>query len=687
MAIHFEQIEKIIAAREYWSGQSFTEESAALPEPVMPERVRLEWRPGMRPDPGRYVSLDEARQMMAERMAGYAAKSRQKAVLLVRAQPGIGKTYAGVALAQEAAQAGSRVLYAMPTHAHWQTICDMPHFEFGRWYHWLAQAAESPKSGNTMCLYANAMSAWTAKGYASMDLCESLCPMYQADCEYRLQKNRHEAIIAGTHQHIAMGMSISDFDLVIVDELPLQAFIKERLIPRDKLYLGDVGPASDLAKRLAEWPIERGHISGLELLNIIGPQLDDVYAQVTDYKRALPMVPSINRPADIEQAPYWYLTDLLTLLAGEKKAWEEGQKRWLERVVLTKEKLILLNRQDPWSSLPSRVVVLDATGTSGVYRQIFERDVVEFAPPVERKGRIYQTANRLNGIGTFLEEIPGTKKQYRLAKQGLETLELCKAIIAKNGYQKPGVVTFMNAVGEFSSVFGDRTLHYYGQRGSNSLEDVDALFVVGCPQPPDQKVMEYARAINPKRIRSFLTDEKDDGKIFPVRSCLERRYQIWRENGHGSEQASRLISGFWHDHDLHIMEEVYREQELVQAVHRARPILREVDIWLLTNLPIEEDLTAIFEDPAEILGAPEGFNWQAWVKVVGWIHANPGKILTYKIIPGHSDAGLDEITGMDPKWLREQKWIPALIEKIPGVEAEAVVTGRRPADGAKVGKC
>lgn len=661
-------VERIRNERTYWSNQKWTTPEEP-PDNLRPEHYKLQWRQGFAAyQPA--IPLEEARTMIKQRMTDYLQEKRTKDILLVRAQPGVGKTHTAVEVVQQMAKEGKRILYAMPTHAHFDTLAGLNHWDSSLWYHWMALTAVNPETNNTMCLYPRAMERWCQKGYPAMKLCDGLCQMFKADCAYRRQRLRPEPIIAGVHNHVVMGMEISDFDAVIIDELPLSAFLQPRHIPRDGLLLSGAGPVVNLSQNLSMLVSElvgglrKGRVQGKALLDEIGPTLDDVYAQFDDYQSALPTIPWVTKPEDVEKAAWWFLPDLLILLVREKSAWEAGMKHWLERVTITKNGLDLLMRADPWQELPRKVIILDATGSTQLYQQLFNKDVELCAPVVQRKGKVFQVTGRLNGIHTFIgKEVEGTK-------QAKEALIFCQEVIHKNNYQQPGAVTFKAAVREFEEIFGiGRVLHFYGQRGSNDLIDVDALFVVGTPQPPNDDLMQMVAALWPQRVKPFSIEEYE-GQIWTiVRSSELRQFQYFDERG----QAERLVGGFWNDPELNILADVLREQELLQAVHRARPITREVPVWLISAIPTSEPIDKLFEDYSEALGVPEEIpNWQAWLKLIAWLSEaqHRGDSVTYRDIA--------QVTGIQEAYIRKRKWLDVILRVLPDIWTASEI---QPTDG------
>jgi hypothetical protein len=185
--------------------------------------------------------------------------------------------------------------------------------------------------------------------------------------------------------------------------------------------------------------------------------------------------------------------------------------------------------------------------------------------------------------------------------------------------------------------------------------DCDAGFIVGAPQPKDIRLMEAVKVLYPKRSKPFnLVDH--EGFHRPARSEELRSYQYFDERG----QAWRMIGGFWNDPDLNALADILREQELVQAIHRFRPISREVPIFVLTSIPTEEQLDAIYEDPGELLDVPEGIgDWQAWHKLIAWLNGQHerGLPVTYQDI---ADA-----TGKPEATVRRWKWLDVILREFP----------------------
>jgi len=271
-----------------------------------------------------------------------------------------------------------------------------------------------------------------------------------------------------------------------------------------------------------------------------------------------------------------------------------------------------------------------------------EREIELYSPNVEMKGDVRQVVHRYNGITTITSD-----------KQGPEMAKMVAAIIKEKGYKNPAVITFKGAKKYFVDIVGpDRVAHYYGQRGSNSFQDADALFVIGTPSPPDHMIMRDVAIINQTRLDPFSKTETKNGGFVPIRSVQLGWYPFWNEQG---EQACRFVSGF-RDDDLRAMSDAMREEELVQAVHRARPLIRECDIWLFSSIPIDVPLTAVYDTPEQVLDCPGKIHWQMWIKLRPWLMAQDDAF-------GIEDVA--EATGASINTVRQQKWLHSIYEAYP----------------------
>ncbi|RMG89536.1 MAG: hypothetical protein D6706_21210 [Chloroflexi bacterium] len=272
---------------------------------------------------------------------------------------------------------------------------------------------------------------------------------------------------------------------------------------------------------------------------------------------------------------------------------------------------------------------------------MLDRPVTVWRPNVKRRGRIYQITSRMNN------------------KTNINTLDVIDEIMAfcrAKSYplESVGIVTHKDARKDFEES-GFTCLHFYGQRGTNKLADVRALFVVGAPQPHNDSLVGAYRCLSDDY--NPLTPEMTESGIRPVRTGKLVSYNYRRDDGC---VPHRMVSGYWW-HGIQSLLNAYRESEIIQAVFRARPLTRDVDIYLLTSVPTSLRLDGIGETFGDLMGSPVP-NWQAWELVRDWIETLPdGEIIDY--------TRLAEVTGLKEPTLRKQRWLDLIICHMPGVEA------------------
>ena len=636
------------------------------PPPEMPDyrhQHRLDWR---RPERGLTcypLTLEEVRNTINKARINYQEdRDKRPPVLLVKVPPGVGKSHMATEMVQDMAMDGARVLYTAGRHRSFLDIMTFPHFNPELWYEWLPihQSSGPDDPLQTTCRYTEAMLQWLARGYPSMTLCHQLCTYdrWVTECPYRQQAFVKKSLIFAMHQHLVYGLSVSGFHMAVVDEMPLQAFIRERRIPAPNIHVPASGPLNELLGHLASLTLGKKPLRGPELLAEIGPVLGDAFAQIEIDDNALPVIPHVYTPEDVAATPYFYIFDMLRLLSPEYDAWRNGWTDWVSRVAVSREGLMLYDRANTWKELPGKVMALDATGQVEIYRRIFGREVEELAPEVERMGKIYQIVGRLYGVSDVVEREAG--EEPRLSKTGREMLEVSKHL-ARRYAGRVGVVTFKSAVKEFAAVFGDGNVYHFGAlRGTNALQDVDCLIVAGGYAPPGADVLNTAAALNQDRIKPFVAQAEDGTLKAPWRAQW-REYRLSesciRPNGTPrGNTAWRQVTGYWDDPDLTEILDQSRKAEIVQAIHRARPNLRKCDVWLLTSIPTDEVLDGIWEDPP--IG-PEGMSWKMWLKLEPWLeeqHA-AGSIITNAIIA--------EAMGVTLNWVTREKWLEAIVEYLP----------------------
>lgn len=658
--------------------QSTWDAPEPAPPPDEPISNRLVWLPADAAVDAHAVPLAEARAQMRERIEAYLSGNDTSSILLVKAPPGTGKSHLGVSIAQQCAANGQRALYTGALRKHYEVLAQFPHFDASQWYEWMPmhQAEGDDDRLPTTCRHYPTMRLWQQKRYPSMALCTQLCEIngwLANGCRYRAQRTTKQPIIYAHHNHLAHGLAIDDFSVAIVDELPLSSFIDRRLIPAAGMRFAAGGSVRAFLDLLFTIIGEGKSLSGYQLLSEIAPALGRVYDDIQVRDDVIPDIPSITVGRQVENIPYWYFMQLLTLLSPEYEAYRHGEEHWIERVTVNAKGLILEDRKNVWDKLPTKMVILDATGTQEIYETLFERTVEVCAPQIRRPGRIFQITGRYNGSGTLLQ--PGDGDQKVISEQGTKLIE--EAMMIRAHYPgRVGVVTLMGAEAAFGEAFGaENVLHYGALRGSNALQDVDALIIAGGYAPPPGWIASIAGCLHINRWRPF--GQVIDGVVKPVFTTQLRPFALTddapRPPGHEGQVAWRETRGYWSDKDVQIVHEQYREAELIQAIHRARPNIRTADVWILTSVPTSERLNGVWDElPSWITGSPSGIPWQLWKRIQGDIDAiceNGGK-LTNEL--------LAELTDTSVTWVRRQGWLLSIADTYPDqwVVTKLIARGR-----------
>ncbi len=580
-------------------------------EPEEPEYLRGLWR-GLtvidhppesikQPRP----SVDEARRMVQDAIFSYFLEDDPQEMLLVKAVPGIGKTTVAVFAAELLAEQGRRVLYAGPRHDFFMDVLAMAdHPDW--WYEWLPRQ-EGDDIKKETCRYTVPITTWMTRGYEAMEFCKRVCgwDYITNRCPYHAQKRCKKPIIFGQHQHVTLGHPM-EFGVVIGDECPVPAFCDEWHIPTRWIMPPGMNMSDPLTEMLrilqSSVPKEGavpGQITGESLLALLGTP-DEVLGACESMvipADAAFVSPDIYSPEQVDEVPYAHLPQLIALLKREARMARENRK-YPHRIILDSSGLTLLLRHEPSERLPRHVVWLDATANETLYHACFQREVRLIDAQPELMATIFQVHSRANGKATLLDKGgEPTNKVDQIEQQVRRILQLGK-------YEGPTVVSFEGLFRHSEVLDALDHLHFYAARGTNALQDADAIIVAGTPQPPISSIEYMARMIFFERDTAFRTE-------WSTKECPYR--YLDPDDGKGRAYP---VSGFWGDPELNAVLWSLREAEIIQAAHRSRPINHPVDIWLLTNVPLDELPPTKLMDVRELFDAPEGVNPFLWYRAL-----------------------------------------------------------------------
>jgi hypothetical protein len=169
-------------------------------------------------------------------------------------------------------------------------------------------------------------------------------------------------------------------------------------------------------------------------------------------------------------------------------------------------------------------------------------------------------------------------------------LDLQINAIERREGKRASVITYSALVEALSDEGRRDTMYFYNQRGSNDLEDCEVLVVVGAPCPPMDAIVKEASMILSRDMRAF-----DDRWITNPRPFLYEAPDGKARIGEASEFADPRLNAFLRER---------RDNELIQAVHRARIVSRDANVYLLTSLPVQGLVVDELITVAELVGMP-----------------------------------------------------------------------------------
>lgn len=563
----------------------------------------LRWIPANGRKQKQILTLGEARMEIDKAINDYIANIAT-GMLLVKALPGVGKTTAAVRAVERLARDGYRVMYCGPRHNFLADLIGIAQHP-DLWYEWLPRQDGDGDKTKT-CSYAAEVNEWLKRGYDAMSFCSGVCgwDWVNQSCVYHAQKKRQEPIIFCQHQHAVFGHPLQ-FDYVFGDESPIMAFQREWLIPAQfarprGMALTD--PLAELLHNLALLSSGPDYIRGDALIEALGGPGEIL--SLTD-AAMIPasadiLNPEIHDANAVNDAPYAHLFALTGLLRREAE-----HPGGISRIIAGKGHLTLLLRHAPNDKLPPHVVWSDATANERLYRACFRRPVqiVDAQPGIN--GQIFQLYERANTKTSLIpRQKPGNDKSW----ESQETTASSKATQAAtviqriaDRYRNPVVVSFQDVlkktdIGQLDHIW------FYAARGTNMFEESDATIILGTPQPSLYDIEKAASMIFFERDAAFQSQW----------TTAEREYRLIVD-GHSPVYP---VSGFWSDPDLSAMLWSLREAEIIQAAHRGRPVNHATDIWLMTNIPLDELPPHELLTMRDVLNVPVGVNVFEWEKIV-----------------------------------------------------------------------
>ena len=537
-------------------------------------------------NPPAFESVDSIRLTMQAEVDNYVSNQLTTNRMLLSVDPGVGKTWLGVQTAHKAQMQGEAVVYFMPRHDFFDSLVAASKAQgYGEEYFmlWKPRTAETERFPET-CHLTEQIGEWMKRGHESSKFCGGVCPHFMWDgCVYWNQVNQYKLktqalgvppILCLQHAHLTLGHTLlSKQTLAIGDESPLlSAFGHEFHVPAKFLTIGqpDV-PAKAIGKKLQELCAIIGtDISGQTLLDLLGGA--DHVLKLIDASVFNDDETGISNADNVHYVNYNYLLQLCILLRREALSSKHGD--YPNRVILSPTGLKLLLRRVVNPELPPRTIWLDGTADERLYKELTGWSLSTLTKNAQLLGPVNQI---VDSVFTKTSMVVDSEKATPKARQ---VVNYVKHLIKTHGYVNPLIVSYKND--ELAHLFSTyQYTYFHGNRGSNAYQECDACIVIGTPQPSAAAIEYEARKLFHKRNAPFNATWCEVTKAYS-----------------GTDRAM-IASGLWNDPDLQTILHQIREQEIVQSIHRVRPVLSTKPIWLLTSLPVDNlpptNLSTMFE--------------------------------------------------------------------------------------------
>lgn len=530
-------------------------------------------------------------------------------VILLQAEPGVGKTYLLTSLTNEMVNwreyRGKRLVNVTPRHdfaehgrQDWNIVTGLNYRGEG--------AGEA-------CHQLRYVNQAQELGIARQEICER-CPLRQA-CESNhgraLQDPFYLAMInspeprwqinqnllgtgRGIWQNEKLGMlALDDVDLyqVLVQKRTLSWWVLRSALEwceRDRGYaamqpllqlLVQAGQSLDTTRESDEL-FERGLMEKLErLAQEHGMDFGEVLEQARQAQE-----PALFGEGKPLQEGNWGIPPRLRDLLVSKltREWQQYLKNplegWNRSLYVNRDGLVVWEAQ-PFSERALRgvpILVASASMTPEQVKEFFPgRKVVVLRPRLERPAgvRIRQYLDKRYGKVSLIGEMDFGR-----------ALNEMKGLLNRFAGEKVGVVTHKATEERLQAHFPQVPfLHYYGQRGSNELEDCRALVVLGTPCPNPEELLRQAEAFysDGRKIqgysvmKQYTASVKGEKLAVSYRGMGDERLQAWLDARQGQELFQAIGRA-----------RLYNAEASGQGSLFAMGLRSHLDIFIYSNVPI-----------------------------------------------------------------------------------------------------
>lgn len=202
----------------------------------------------------------------------------------------------------------------------------------------------------------------------------------------------------------------------------------------------------------------------------------------------------------------------------------------------------------------------------------------------------------------------GLLNNNKVTENGSKTIDILRFFIdcLKRKYSNIGIITYKDMKHYFADL--GETDYFFNLRGSNKLENTDALFIIGTPQNPPKDTVQnyntlcitnidpnscYKRIYQRKDGEIELFDPKTNKRLKMLNGFTEKTPDPLRFEGYDDlqneekffEQLEKKEIDFDVYYPLTEFDKQSFESEIYQTIHRGRPFINQKEIYVFGHIP------------------------------------------------------------------------------------------------------
>jgi len=546
------------------------------------------------------LSLNETRELIAHKVRE-TLEGRGRRVLLIMPPPGSGKTVITTRIVNRyLTPRNLKVAWFGSQHSQFDDFAalrtDWTQI-WGRNFDVEEEIEETETRLRRNCVNAPVAISLAKKGYdVTTTLCRT-CHISRGGCPYynQLDSVGHKFFV---HQHLFTPYW-QNADVVVIDEFSPELFLQSLTITWEQLCDMSRITQNVLFKALGCLFHREKELSGRKLYDALDEyvrklrnkrgvekSLPDVLDELDKTLHKANLKPKSFKKSEIDKLlPKQLYDDFPALLRREITKWQSGQDFNGQISVCPvnysgKGAIKVWSKKEVPAELTTKpVIILTATGDAELIRKLLKVEKEDFEvlrPTVEMVDgvEIYQVTGAMNGKVT-MNKTAAKKRIVEQVKElwdDPETTSTC--LISHMKYEIELAEELGLTPSDYKGgVDWKDTGHFWGIKGTNSFADRGQLIVAGNPSPNPSDMVQQARSFYSGETRLNERPEK-----------LGKSYL-----SDGQEIGTEILT--YKDPRINRYLESLREGELIQSIHRIRPLLKNgrntIKVLLLTGQQID----------------------------------------------------------------------------------------------------